>query len=63
MSMSSWTPDERVEILRDLAEWQERDEAIGAAGIKILSESSPTAGTTIYRADLRVTYIPSPNAA
>ena len=31
-------------MLGSLADWQERDELIGAADIKILRESSPTAG-------------------
>jgi len=41
----AWSAEERTEILRGLVDWQERDlEGVGAAGVKILTESSPTAG-------------------
>ena len=35
-------------MLGSLADWQERDELIGAADIKILKESSPTAGACVF---------------
>lgn len=44
---SSWSPEERIELVKDLAEWQERDEEIGAAGIKILTETSAPGGEQI----------------
>ncbi|CAM9383038.1 unnamed protein product [Scytosiphon promiscuus] len=45
----AWSAEERTEILRGLADWQERDvDGIGAADVKILKESSPTAVLTRY---------------
>lgn len=42
----AWSAEERTEIIQGLADWQERDvDGIGAADVKILTESSPTAGT------------------
>lgn len=40
----SWSADERVEMLRNLVEWQEKDKEIEAAGIKILTETSAPGG-------------------
>lgn len=41
----AWSAEERTEIIGALADWQERDpDGVGAADIKILTESSPTAG-------------------
>lgn len=48
MAASSWSSEERARLLGSLADWQERDELIGAADIKILKESSPTAGTFFF---------------
>lgn len=43
-----WSAEERMEIKQGLADWQERDvDGVGAADIKILTESSPTAGTSV----------------
>lgn len=40
----SWSADERVEMLRNLVEWQEGDKELEAAGIKILTETSAPGG-------------------
>lgn len=48
MSGSSWSSEERAKMLGSLADWQERDELIGAADIKILKESSATAGDCFF---------------
>lgn len=47
MSTSSWSSEERVEIVRSLVEWQEKDAFVAEAGIKILTDSTPTAGLLI----------------
>lgn len=44
----AWSAEERMEIIEGLADWQERDiDGVGAADVKILTESSPTAGTQV----------------
>ena len=46
----AWSAEERTEILRGLVDWQERDlDGVGAAGVKILTESAPTAGLKVAR--------------
>eukprot|EP00752_Nemacystus_decipiens_P010604 g9442.t1 len=45
----AWSAEERMEIIQDLSDWQERDiDGVGAADIKVLTESSPTAVLTRY---------------
>lgn len=44
MSSASWESNDRADIIRGIMEWQERDEEIGAAGLRILTESSPSGG-------------------
>lgn len=44
VSSSSSSANDRVELMRGLVQWQEGNQLIGKAGIKILTESSPTAG-------------------
>eukprot|EP00903_Cladosiphon_okamuranus_P009404 g8968.t1 len=45
----AWSAEERTEIIQGLADWQERDvDGVGAADVKILTESSPTAVLTRY---------------
>lgn len=53
MSSSSWSENDRVELVRGLVQWQEGNQLIGEAGIKILTESSPTAGEYDVCSDVR----------
>lgn len=44
----AWSAEERMEIIEGLADWQERDvDGVWEADVKILTESSPTAGTQV----------------